>query len=124
MLPDFVYKIVSLDEWDDAMEKGKFHGAEIDLKDGYIHFSTAAQVAETAQKHFSGRDDLMIVKVATAPDARHYKMEPSRGGALFPHLYAPLPVSSAAWWQELPLRANGEHSFPGELAEDMADEKR
>ncbi len=115
MLPDFIYKIASAEEWDAALEKGIYEGAPIDLADGFIHFSTADQLRETAAKHFAKRDDLMLIKVATEPMARHYKMEVSRGGALFPHLYANLPVSSAVEWQELPLGDDGVHCFPDDI---------
>lgn len=115
MLPAIVYKIVSFEEWDLALEQGTFKGAEIDLSDGYIHFSTEAQVRETAAKHFANRDDLLLVKVETEPMARHYKMETSRGGALFPHLYAELPVANAVEWQELPLDEDGSHVFPEDI---------
>ncbi|MGB7287214.1 MAG: DUF952 domain-containing protein [Salaquimonas sp.] len=117
MLPEFIYKITSMEEWDAALECGTYDGAPIDLADGFIHFSTAEQLRETAAKHFAGRNDLMLVKVATEPMARHYKMETSRGGALFPHLYAKLPVSSAVEWQELPLGDDGVHIFPDDIAE-------
>ena len=115
MLPEFVYKIASMEEWDAALESGTYDGAPIDLADGYIHFSTLDTLRETAAKHFAGQSDLMLIKVATEPMARHYKMEVSRGGALFPHLYAKLPVSCAVEWQELPLGADGVHQFPDEI---------
>lgn len=117
MLPEFVYKIAPFDAWDTALEQGIYEGAPVDLEDGFIHFSTASQVRQTAAKHFAGQDNLMLIKVATAPDARHYKMKPSRGGDLFPHLYCPLPVSSAVEWQELPLGKDGQHMFPSDLPE-------
>ena len=117
MLPEFVYKIAGFEEWDKALEEGVYKGAPIDLADGFIHFSTAEQTRETAAKHFSGRDDLLLIKVATAPMARHYKMEVSRGGALFPHLFAALPVSNAVEWQELPLGPDGTHVFPDDFPE-------
>lgn len=115
MLPDVIYKVVGFEEWDRALEIGEFSGAEIDLQDGYIHFSTAQQTRETVAKHFVGRNDLMLIAVATKPMARHYKMEVSRGGAKFPHLYAKLRVAHAQWWQELPLGADGSHTFPEEF---------
>ncbi len=117
MLPEYVYKIEGFEEWDAAVEKGTYDGAPIDLADGFIHFSTAGQVRETAAKHFAGRNDLLIITVATEPMARHYKMEPSRGGAFFPHLYAKLPVSNAVEWQELPLGEDGTHVFPDDIPE-------
>ena len=123
MLPEFVYKIATFEQWDEALEGGTFNGAPVDLQDGYIHFSTAGQVRETAAKHFAkpdgtGQDGLMLVKVATAPMARHYKMEVSRGGALFPHLYAKLPVVDAVVWEEIRLQADGSHRFPDWFDDD------
>lgn len=112
MLPEIVYKIVGFEEWDLALERGEFRGSEIDLKDGYIHFSTASQARETASRHFAGRDDLFLVAVRTAPMARHYKMEVSRGGDLFPHLYANLPVEDAIEWHQLQIGPDGHHLFP------------
>jgi len=118
MLPEFIYKIATFEDWDEALERGTFDGAEIDLKDGYIHFSTAEQVRETAARHFAGQEGLFLVKVATSPMARHYKMEASRGGALFPHLYAKLPVDNAVEWQELELDENDKHVFPDSIPDD------
>lgn len=115
MLPKIIYKVVGFEEWDRAVKEGKFSGAEIDIKDGYIHFSTAQQTRETVAKHFAGRNDLLLVAVATQLMEQHYKMEISRGGAKFPHLYASLPVAHAEWWQELPLGENGVHIFPEEF---------
>jgi len=112
MLPEFVYKIATFEEWNDALESGTFEGAPVDHADGFIHFSTAEQLRETAARHFAGRENLVLVKIATAPMARHYKMEVSRGGGLFPHLYAHLPVSCAVDWQELLLDEDGMHIFP------------
>ncbi len=111
----YVYKIMSAAEWRTAQDAGVFTGSPVDLKDGYIHFSTAAQVAETAAKHFAGQADLVLVAVETAQIADHLKWEPSRGGALFPHLYAPLPVSAVARVDLLPLDATGAHVFPADL---------
>lgn len=109
-----IYKIVSEAEWRAAEAKGVFSGSGIDLKDGYIHFSTAGQVKETAAKHFVGQSDLLLVTVDAA--AVDLKWEISRGGALFPHLYADLPMSAVTRVTPLPLCASGEHRFP-----DMAD---
>jgi uncharacterized protein (DUF952 family) len=88
-----IYKICDAAIWEKAMGKGVFAGAGIDLEDGYIHFSTAAQVAETARRHF--RDQASLVLVAVETDGLDVVWEPSRGGDLFPHLYTDLPVSSA-----------------------------
>lgn len=90
-----IYKIVGADEWRAAEAAGAFEGSTVDRADGYIHFSEAAQLRETARKHFAGRDDLLLVTIdADRLDPRPI-WEPSRGGALFPHLYGPLPVSAA-----------------------------
>ena len=90
---NLIYKICDGAMWREAEQTGVFTGAEIDIQDGYIHFSTAAQVTETARKHFRGRDNLVLVAVnSTTLDI---KWEPSRGGDLFPHLYADLPTDMA-----------------------------
>ena len=88
-----VYKICDTAIWDAARTKGAFSGAGIDLEDGFIHFSTASQVEETARRHFRNRSGLVLVAVDT--DGLDIAWEPSRGGDLFPHLYGDLPVASA-----------------------------
>ena len=105
-----IYKIVSAGEWRTAEAAGWFDGAAIDRDDGFIHFSTAVQVRETAARHFAGISDLLLVAVdaSTLPIA----WEPSRGGALFPHLYQPLPTTAALWIRPLELGPDGEHLFP------------
>ncbi|BAF86385.1 protein of unknown function [Azorhizobium caulinodans ORS 571] len=110
--PCIIYKICPRTLWEAAEAAGRFEGAPVDLADGYIHFSAAEQVRETAAKHFAGKDDLLLVAVDSARLAPHLKWEPSRGGALFPHLYAPLPVTSALWVKPLPMGADGSHIFP------------
>jgi uncharacterized protein (DUF952 family) len=110
-----IYKILSRALWDETRKKTHFEGAEIDLTDGYIHFSTAEQAPETAAKHFAGQDDLVIFAVDTnslRDDA--FKWEPSRGGALFPHLYRPLPARDIVWCKPLSLGPDG-HVFPDEM---------
>jgi len=106
-----IYKICDASLWDAAVQAGAFEGAEIDLTDGYIHFSTAEQMRETAAKHFVGREGLVIIAVDSAALRDEIKWEPSRGGALFPHLYRSLQVSEAAWTEPLPL-VDGTHVFP------------
>jgi uncharacterized protein (DUF952 family) len=107
-----IYKISPRAAWQEAVAAGVFHGAPIDIADGYIHFSTAAQVAETAAKHFSGQGDLILIAINAAALAPDLKWEPSRGGALFPHLYAPLPVSRALAIYDLPLAVDGTPIIP------------
>lgn len=111
-----IYKVATKAQWEEAEKAGVFKGAPIDLADGYIHFSTAAQVKETAAKHFAGQADLLLVAIDTASFGDSLKWEVSRGGDLFPHLYAPLDLSAVIWAKEMPLDAGGAHDFP-ELAE-------
>lgn len=104
-----IYKILRREEWSAAREAGIFTGSGIDLRDGYIHFSTAAQAQETARLHFRGKTDLVILEVDGA--ALGLVWEPSRGGALFPHLYGPLPIAAVTRVLEAPLDAEGVPSF-------------
>jgi uncharacterized protein (DUF952 family) len=110
-----IYKICSRSLWRQAEAAGHFDGAPIDTQDGYIHFSTADQVRETAAKHFAGQSDLVLVAVSAAGLGDALRFEPSRGGALFPHLYGSLPLSAVQWVKPLPLGTDGQHAFP-ELA--------
>lgn len=105
-----IYKIVTESEWRAAEAKGRFEGSAVDLKDGFIHFSTAAQVRETAAKHFAGAADLVLV--AVDPALLDLKWEVSRGGDLFPHLYGMLDLGAVKRVDPLPLCASGEHRFP------------
>jgi uncharacterized protein (DUF952 family) len=107
-----IYKICPALLWHEAEKAGFFTGAPIDIQDGYLHFSTAEQVRETAARHFAGQSDLLLIAIDgdSLGDALRY--EPSRGGHLFPHLYAPLPLSAVQWVKPLPLGANGQHIFP------------
>ena len=111
-----VYKILDADLWAEAEREGAFHGAGIDREDGFIHFSTADQVRETAAKHFAGRDGLLLVAFdgarLAADHGELYRYEPSRGGALFPHLYAVAMTNAALWAKPLPLGPDGSHEFP------------
>jgi uncharacterized protein (DUF952 family) len=114
-LPTTIYKICDAALWREAERAGVFGGAPVDLADGYIHFSTAGQVAETAARHFAGQTDLLLVAIDTEVLGPALRYEPSRGGALFPHLYGTLPLSAVRWVQPLPLGPDGRHVFP-ELA--------
>ena len=106
-----IFKLVATAEWRAAESAGAFDGAEVDRADGYIHFSTAAQAAETAAKWFAGREDLTLVAVDPEALGANLKWEPSRGDALFPHLYASLPMSAVVWSRPLPLGPDGRHDF-------------
>ncbi|MFG1477614.1 DUF952 domain-containing protein [Xanthobacter sp. V4C-4] len=107
-----IYKISPADLWAAAEAAGTFTGAPVDVADGYIHFSTAAQVRETAARHFAGGAGLKLVAVREEALGAALTWEPSRGGDLFPHLYGPLPLSAVAWVRDLPLGADGAHLFP------------
>ncbi|MCA1297931.1 DUF952 domain-containing protein [Stappia indica] len=110
-----IYKISPAPAWREAEALGRFTGAPVDVADGFIHFSTAEQVRETAKKHFHGQADLLLAAIDADRLGAALKWEPSRGGQLFPHLYGALEISAVVWVCELPLGANGEHSFPEEL---------
>jgi uncharacterized protein (DUF952 family) len=111
-----IYKICEAAQWAEAERAGEFRGSAVDLVDGYIHFSTAGQLAETAAKHFARMRDLVLVAVATEDLSASLKWEPSRGGALFPHLYGVLPTAAVRWAKPLPLDAGGTHVFPREVS--------
>lgn len=106
-----VFKILRRSEWDHFVAAGQTAGAPIDLSDGYIHLSTAQQVTETAARHFADQRDLVLVALRAERLGAALKWEPSRGGALFPHLYRPLIAADVVWDKSLPLGAAG-HIFP------------
>jgi len=106
-----IYKIFRRPEWDAFRAAGETAGAPVDLADGFIHFSTATQVVETAARWFGTESDLVLVAVRPDPLGPALKWEPSRGGALFPHLYRPLRLSDVVWDKSLPLGVSG-HIFP------------
>ncbi len=106
-----IYKIFRRPEWDAFRAEGETLGAPVDLADGFIHFSTAEQVTETAAKHFATESDLVLVALRAGDLGPALRWEPSRGGALFPHLYRSLSISEVVWDKSLPLGATG-HIFP------------
>jgi uncharacterized protein (DUF952 family) len=110
-----IYKICAADLWRAAERAGAFAGAPVDRDDGFIHFSTAAQVRETAAKHFRDRPDLLLIAVEADALGTALRYEPSRGGELFPHLYGALPLAAVRRVEPLPLDGEGRHLFP-ELA--------
>ncbi len=107
-----IYKIVPESLWREAERDGVLAGGPADHTDGYIHFSTASQVRETAAKHFSGRADLLLVAVDEVMLGAALRYEASRGGALFPHLHGPLPLAAVVWVKPLRLGPDGLHLFP------------
>jgi uncharacterized protein (DUF952 family) len=102
-----IYKILPRAAWDEAVAAGRFEGSPVDLTDGYIHFSTGSQAQETASKHFRGQAGLVVVAVEAASLGAALRWEPSRGGALFPHLYGPLDPALAMSVGEAPLGPDG-----------------
>lgn len=110
-----IYKIFRKSEWAVLTNSGVTKGAPIDLADGFVHFSTAAQVAETAAKHFAQEDDLMLLALEADLLGPDLKWEPSRGGALFPHLYRALYLDDIVWSKPLP-KVNGTHQFPKNMS--------
>ncbi len=102
-----IYKILPRAEWAAAQAAGAFEGSGIDRQDGYIHFSTAEQAQETADKHFRGQADLVVLEVEASNFGRELRWEPSRGGALFPHLYGKLDVRKVRRVFDAPLGDDG-----------------
>jgi uncharacterized protein (DUF952 family) len=106
-----IYKIFRRPEWEHLRDRGQTLGAPVDLTDGYIHFSAAPQLAETAAKWFADQSDLVLLAVEADSLGDDLRWEASRGGALFPHLYRPLLLTDVVWDKSLPLGASG-HIFP------------
>jgi uncharacterized protein (DUF952 family) len=107
-----IYKICPASAWRDAERDGVYRGSADDLRDGFIHFSTAEQVAETARKYFSGQSGLVLVTLDADALGEALRWEPSRGGALFPHLYGELDPAAARGVTDLPLRPDGSLALP------------
>ncbi len=107
-----IYKIAPAALWREAEAAGSFRGAPVDLADGFIHFSAADQLRETAARHFAGQGDLLLVAVEAEALGPALRWEPSRGGALFPHLHGPLGLGAVRAVQPLPLGPDGSHLFP------------
>jgi uncharacterized protein (DUF952 family) len=114
-MPEFIYKICPQEVWEQAEAAGRFDGALVDLADGFIHFSTASQLRETASRHFAGQDRLLLITCDAEALGQALRWEPSRGGALFPHLYAALPLTAVHRIEALPLAGDGAHVFPSDI---------
>lgn len=112
MKPDCIYKVFTRDQWGDAQANLLFTGAPVDLADGFIHFSTAAQVEETVAKHFRGQTNLILATFNASDFGDALKWEVSRGGDLFPHLYDKLDITKCVSSYELEDAADGSHRFP------------
>jgi uncharacterized protein (DUF952 family) len=112
MTEKLIFKILTGAQWRQAQAEGVFRGAPIDLADGYIHFSTAEQVQGTADRHFSGMNDLVLAAVDTGRLGERLVYEISRGDALFPHLYDVLDIKAVKWAKPMPLGKDGRHHLP------------
>jgi uncharacterized protein (DUF952 family) len=111
-MTQMIYHMCPAEAWAAAVAAGEYAGTEDDRRDGFIHFSTAAQIAESARRHRAGQPGLVLVAVAAARLGDRLRWESSRRGALFPHLYGPLDPAEAARVMPLPLGPDGEHRFP------------
>lgn len=111
-----IYKIADRAEFERAASIGRYDGARVDLDDGFIHFSTGGQLRETARLHFAGKDDLLLIAVDSGWLGDALRFEPSRGGDLFPHLYAALDTANVEWATPLRRDAQGELIFPDGIA--------
>jgi uncharacterized protein (DUF952 family) len=107
-----IYKICPASAWREAERQGVFRGSPDDIRDGFIHFSTAAQVAETARKHFSGQVGLFLVAVDGDALDERLRWERSRNDELFPHLYGELDLGAVVAVLSMPTRADGSHDIP------------
>jgi uncharacterized protein (DUF952 family) len=107
-----IYKICDQAAWQKAQAERVFRGSPADMRDGFIHFSTAGQLAGTAAKHFAGVADLILVAVDAAALDGQLTWETSRGGELFPHLYGPLPLAAVRWARPLPDEVDGRRAIP------------
>lgn len=110
-----VYKILAGSEWEALQRDGESAGAPVDLADGFVHLSTGAQVAETAARHFAGQEGLWLLALEADRLGEALAWEPSRGGDLFPHLYAALRLEDVVRAEPLPLGPDGRHRFPDGL---------
>ncbi|MCW5721506.1 MAG: DUF952 domain-containing protein [Devosia sp.] len=114
--PEFIYKIATASAYAPARLSGHFAGMPVDAKDGYMHFSTAAQLGETLRLHFAGQADLVLLAVRSADLGAELVWEPSRGGQLFPHLYGgPLDLALIAWEAPISVDADGHCALPGDV---------
>lgn len=109
-----IYHLARKADLDRAQASGRYAGAREDAADGFMHFSTADQVVESAARHRAGETDLVLVAVDPERLGPALRWETARGGDAFPHLYGPLSLDAIAWTRPLPLGADGRHCFPPE----------
>ncbi len=110
--PEFIYHLARAGEWERARDGGVYRGSDQDRADGFLHFSTAAEIAESAARHRAGEAGLLLLKVRTSELGPALRWEPSRGGQLFPHLYGELAINAVARVDPLPVDEEGRHRFP------------
>jgi uncharacterized protein (DUF952 family) len=111
MKTDLIFHMCRRDEWQDAA-RSVYRGSTQDQADGFIHFSTAEQIVESARRHRAGQEGLVLIAVDPAALGPDLRWEPARSGALFPHLHGALPLTAVSWVRDLPLGADGTHVFP------------
>ena len=116
-MPHTIFRLISEQAWLAAERSGSFRGSAHDVRDGFIHFSTAEQLAETAAKHYAGQSNLLLLYVKTAALSSALKWEVSRNEQLFPHLYGLLPTSAVYRVTKLALGPDGKHIFPSDLGQ-------
>jgi uncharacterized protein (DUF952 family) len=113
-----IYTMVRDEDWQEARAAGIYRGSADDARDGFLHFSTAAQLRASAAKHRAGQPGLWLVAADAAALGVTLRWEPASGGSrpgLFPHLYGPLPFSAVKWAMPLPLQPDGTHLFPADI---------
>jgi uncharacterized protein (DUF952 family) len=120
MTEGLIFHICRRPDWDAARAAGLYGGSDQDRRDGFIHFSSAGQIRASAARHHAGpggagRDGLVLLTVEAASLGAALRWEPSRGGALFPHLHGPLPVAAVVRVDPLPVMPDGRHGFPDDL---------
>ena len=114
-MAEIIYHMCRREEWRAAEADGVYRGSTQDAADGFIHFSTAAQLAASAAKHRAGQRDLVLIAIDAAMLGHSLRWEPARDGALFPHLYGAVPIKAVQWVEALPLGADGQHVFPARM---------
>lgn len=119
---NMIFHLCRRGDWLAALESRSYRGTGDDLRDGFLHFSTRQQVAESAARHRAGIADLLLIGVAASTLGEALKWQPSRAGQLFPHLYGPLPTDLAIRVEDLPIGDGGEHVFPPDIPVRVADE--
>lgn len=107
-----IFKICHPGNWESAQAQGEYQGSPKDEADGFLHFSTAEQLQGTLSRHYAGVDDLLLIAVESDDLGNPLRFEPSRDGALFPHLYSRLPVASVRWVQAIRRNSAGGFDLP------------